>query len=159
MQFMYDSFLPNNQLISDRTANCRVHKTREKYVIILLHRGRAHDKKGNRKYSCKNNTAIDDDNNAFDFSYNLESVKCKEKIIACKLNLKLQLAGQSPIESLTDAPPKRKRDVWPCLRRAYAMSSNLPLNLRAGISRNQNNCPPNSSIINSHIHQDCARKI
>ena len=45
-QLMYDSFLPNSQFIWEFKFNYKLHKTRAKYMIILLHRGRVHDKKG-----------------------------------------------------------------------------------------------------------------
>ena len=149
-QLMNNAFLPNEELVWERTSNCKIVSNKSRFRIQLLHRNRATDKKGVRKYSSQYNRAIDGENNAFNYRYNLESKSCRQKIDRYKLNLKESLGGEASITPLLITPSvseltttlKRKRSLGFDHRRSYAMSSNELLNKKAKSFRNPNNCLP-----------------
>ena len=168
-QLMNDAFLPNEELAWERTSNCKIVNYKSKYRIQLLHRNRETDKKGVRKYSSQYNRAIDGENHAFNYRYNLESKSCRQKIDRYKLNLKECLGGEDSItpsvsvsipesSELTTAL-KRKRNLGFDHRRSYAMSSNELLNQKAKSFRNPNNCLPRLFHFDKFAHDAYAARI
>ena len=166
---MNDAFLPNEELAWERTSNCKIVNNKSRFRIQLLHRNRATDKKGVRKYSSQYNRAIDGENHAFNYRYNLESKSCRQKIDRYKLNLKESLGGEDSITpSVSVSIPesseltttlKRKRNLGFDHRRSYAMSSNELLNQKAKSFRNPNNCLPRLFHFDNFAHDAYAVRI
>ena len=161
-QLMHDAFGQNEELMWERTSNCKVFEGKSQWFVRLLRRDRASSIKGVRVTSCFYKTAIEAENAAFAFRYNLESTKSKEHIDIYKTNLSLRLAGTS-LASPSSTPPNKLvylRKPSKSNQKRYAMSSNLEINHKLNLSRNPNNCLPNSkSIFDSDVHSFCAKKI
>lgn len=96
-----DVIVPNNKLSWEQTSNCKVIKCGENWFIVRLLWRQIYNnrKQDNRKSSTIYNTAIDVENRAFEFRYNLESKLNKESIDKYKLNLTSLLAGSTTMTS------------------------------------------------------------
>ena len=123
----------------------------------LLYRKRTHDKKGERKSSIMYDTAIEAENNAFQFRYKYENKSCKKYIDEYEKNLISLLAG-SELNLITTqiSPAKKTKALSPATVRSYTMSGSLLLNILAHKSMNPNNCIPNSSISIYPTHEEFA---
>ena len=148
---MKDAFIMNDDIDWVKTSNCKVFKKACQFMIQVLYRARPTDKVGKRLYSSKYDTVFDAEDNAFEFRYNLESIKCKARLDEYKLNITSKLSGSTNVTSKSNecAPPKR---LLPSSKlKSYSMSGSALLNNKAGSSENPWNNPPNtSSIPNEH---------
>jgi len=168
-QLMHDAFLTNEQLVWERTSNCRVYQDAvDTFRIRLMRRERAGNVKGVRVTSSKFTTAIAAENAAFQFRYNLESKKSKDILDDHMISLRLSLTDKNniailPSTALSISSPLLRKispNVSSSTRKKYAMSSNLKANLKVASSRNPNNCPPNtSSLFHTEFLNSCANKI
>ena len=77
-QLVLDAFLMNEQLIWERTSNCKIISQESGSFIRLLRRERATDISGKRLSSIRYDTVIEAENAAFDYRYSLESKKSKK---------------------------------------------------------------------------------
>ena len=77
-QLVLDAFLTNEQLIWERTSNCKITTKESGSYIRLLRRERATDIGGKRLSSIIYVTVIEAENAAFDYRYSLESKKSKK---------------------------------------------------------------------------------
>lgn len=168
-QLMHDAFLTNEQLVWERTSNCRVYQDAvDTFRIRLMRRERAGNVKGVRVTSSKFTTAIAAENAAFQFRYNLESKKSKDILDNHMISLRLRLSDKNniailPSTALSISSPLLRKispNVSSSTRIKYAMSSNLEANLKVASLRNPNNCPPNtSSLFHTEFLNSCANKI
>ena len=172
MQLMTDAFLFNKDVDWTLTSNCKIINDGANYYIRVLHRKLATIKKGVRRTSCKYDSIIDAENNAFDYRISLESKKSKENINRYKEKLcsllepqTLQtplLLHEAPKATKDDKTPrkKQKRQLSPFLQRQYSMSSSATLNQKTNSSTNPMNNPCHIDFdINSAYSIKCASKI
>jgi hypothetical protein len=152
----------------------RIEPCQDKYRIRLLLRKRPHDKTGARRVSTSSYcTAIDAEDDAFNFRYSLESKKAKERLEDYKTNLELLLSGtmdsSNPIpeviesSTLDQAPAKRQRQLSGKKQKSFGMSASYYLNNRTNAkhSKNPMNSPPNhtSAIASDEVAVIYAMKI
>ena len=86
-QLMHDVFIPNERCAWELTSNCKVVQKKSKYQIVALKRGRVHDTNGKCIYSATYDNAINSENDAFEFCYNLESKESRISIDKYKTNI------------------------------------------------------------------------
>ena len=158
-QLMHDAFIPNEQCAWVLTSNCKVVQKKGKYQIVALKRGRAHDTNGKRIYSTTYDNAIDSENDAFEFRYNLESKKSRISIDEYKTKIRSSLSGTTIDNTLPQETPRKRIRSLPSSRvQQYSMSGSLQLNLLAGKSSNPKNSQPNSSSLLDHRLQSILNK-
>ena len=111
MQLMTDAFLFNKDVDWTLTSNCKIINDGANYYIRVLHRKLATIKKGVRRTSCKYDSIIDAENNAFDYRISLESKQSKENINRYKEKLCSLLEPQTlQTPLLLHEDPKATKD-------------------------------------------------
>ena len=103
-QLVLDAFLTNEQLIWERTSNCKITTKESGSYIRLLRRERATYISGKRLSSIRYDTVIEAENAAFDYRYSLESKKLKN-LDEYKSNLLLRLSGSVISSATTSTTP------------------------------------------------------
>ena len=164
-QLMTDAFLPNENIKWERTSNCTIYEKSSLFYIRVLRRPKVESLKGARVSNVGYTSEVNAENAAFQFRYELESLKTKNSLDEYKQNLRLFLSGATTIAESSPQPKielksKQPPNISPVLIMRYAMSSNLIANKKVNTSRNPRNQPPNFSILlHSDILELCANRI
>ena len=91
----------------------------------------------------------------FQFLYNLESKKSKDKLDDHLISFRLSVTDDNdtappPLSVLSPSPPLERKifpNLSPSMQKRYGVSSNLESNLKVASSRNPKNYPPNNSSL------------
>lgn len=164
-QLLSDAFLPNEKIKWERTSNCTIYEKSSLFYIRVLRRPKAESINGARVSSVGYTSEVEAENSAFQFRYELESLKTKNSLDEYKRNLRLCLSGaitiaESSTQQQIESKSKQPSNISPVLIKRYALSSNLIANKKVTSSINPRNQPPNSSILlHSDILELCANRI